>query len=43
VPFPAGIAADRWGNVYVSAWSIATDQGAFGAPDSSGQIWRLRF
>jgi len=43
VPFPAGIAADRSGNVYVSAWSIATDQGAFGAPDSSGQIWRLRF
>jgi hypothetical protein len=44
VPFPAGIAVDHQGNVYVSAYSILPDTGA-GIPglDTSGQVWRLRF
>ena len=44
VPFPAGLAADRDGNVYVSAYSVMPDSGA-GVPglDTSGQVWRLRF
>jgi hypothetical protein len=44
VPFPAGLAVDRDNNVYVSALSIAPEQG-LGVPgvDSSGQIWRVRF
>jgi hypothetical protein len=43
VPFPAGIALDTHGNVYVSALSIAPEQG-LGVPglDTSGQVWRLR-
>ncbi|HEY2044514.1 MAG TPA: ScyD/ScyE family protein [Jatrophihabitans sp.] len=43
VPFPAGIALDSCGNVYVSAFSILPDTGA-GIPgvDTSGQVWRLR-
>jgi len=43
VPFPAGIALDHHGNVYVAALSIAPEQG-LGVPgvDSSGQVWRLR-
>jgi len=43
VPMPAGVAVDRHANVYVAAWSIATEAGAFGAPNSDGQVWRLRF
>lgn len=44
VPFPAGVeVAGPKGNVFVAAWSIAPAQGAFGIPDSSGQIWRMRF
>jgi len=44
VPFTAGLAADHANNVYVSALSIAPEQG-LGAPgvDSSGQVWRVRF
>ncbi len=42
VPFPAGAAVDRFDNVYVSAFSIAPATG-LGFPDSSGQVWRLRF
>jgi hypothetical protein len=45
VPFPAGIAVDRFGNVFVSAFAGSPDSGLAGAPagvDSSGQIWRLR-
>ena len=46
VPFPAGVAVDHWGNVFVSAFSIAPATGLAGAPagvDTSGQIWRVRF
>ncbi len=43
VPFPAGVAVDPARNVFVAAWSIAPAGGAFGAPNSSGQIWRVRF
>lgn len=48
VPFPGGVAVDRWNNVYVSAWSIAPADGLEGpdgtaVPDTDGQIWRLRF
>jgi hypothetical protein len=42
VPFPAGIALDRFGNVFVSAFSIAPE-GGLGVPGTSGQVWRLRF
>jgi hypothetical protein len=42
VPVPAGVAVDRSGNVFVSAFSIASEAG-FGAPGTSGQVWRLRF
>lgn len=43
VPFPAGLAVDRRGNVFVSAFSILPDTGA-GLPgvDTSGQVWRIR-
>lgn len=41
VPFPAGVATNGRGTVYVAAWSIAPASGAFGAPHSSGQVWRL--
>ena len=43
VPFPAGIAVDRWHNVYVSAFSGSPASG-LGVPgiDTSGQVWRLR-
>ena len=46
VPFPAGVAVDGHGNVFVSAFSVAPATGLTGAPagfDSSGQVWRLRF
>jgi len=43
VPFPAGVTVDPARNVFVAAWSIAPAGGAFGAPNSSGQIWRIRF
>lgn len=43
VPLPAGVAVDKWLNVYVAAWSIAPETGAFGIPNSDGQVWRLRF
>jgi hypothetical protein len=46
VPFPAGVAVDKWDNVFVSAFSVAPGTGLSGAPagfDSSGQVWRLHF
>jgi hypothetical protein len=46
VPFPAGVAVDKWDNVFVSAFSISPEGGLPGTPpgfDSSGQVWRLRF
>ena len=42
VPFAAGVAVDRAGNVFVSAWSVATSAGLAG-PGTSGQVWRLHF
>jgi hypothetical protein len=43
VPFPAGLAADGKGRVYVAAFSTAPAAG-LGVPgiDTSGQIWRLK-
>lgn len=45
VPFPAGVAADSFGNVYVSAWSLAPGTGVplpgLNSIDTSGQVWRL--
>lgn len=41
VPFPGGVAVDRSGRVYVSAYSIASADG-LGFPGSSGQVWRFR-
>lgn len=49
VPFPAGVAVDKRGNVYVSAFSIAPDTGLLNPetnapiPNTSGQVWRLCF
>ena len=44
VPFPAGLAVDRAGNLYVSTFSILPASGA-GIPgmDTSGQVWRMHF
>ena len=43
VPFPGGVAVDpRSGRVFVSAFSIAP-AGGLGAPNSSGQIWKVPF
>jgi sugar lactone lactonase YvrE len=42
VPFPAGLALDRHGRLYVAAWSVAPESGLAG-PGTSGQVWRLRF
>lgn len=42
IPFPAGLAIDQNRNVFVSAFSVATEEG-MGAPGSSGQVWRLKF
>ncbi|MBO0828542.1 MAG: ScyD/ScyE family protein, partial [Streptosporangiales bacterium] len=41
VPLPAGLAVDRHGNVYVSAFGVSDSDGAGGVPP--GQLWRLRF
>lgn len=43
VPFPAGLAVDAQSNVYVAAYSVAPATGDLFGPDSSGQIWRIRF
>jgi len=48
VPFPAGVAVDHSGNVFVSAWSISPATGQSNLPpgvtvDTSGQVWRLHF
>ena len=40
VPFPSGLAMDRSGNLYVSAFSIAPGTG-LGAPGTSGQVLRI--
>jgi hypothetical protein len=41
VPFPAGVAINSHGTVFVSAWSVAPASGLAG-PGTSGQVWRLR-
>ncbi|GAA4971340.1 ScyD/ScyE family protein [Kineococcus glutinatus] len=45
VPFPAGLAVDEEGAVYVSAWSVSDADGAPAGPAGpatpGGQIWRL--
>jgi hypothetical protein len=44
VPLPAGVVVDRHNNVYVAANSLSTATGnGFPGPDSSGQVWRIRF
>ncbi|HEX2904668.1 MAG TPA: ScyD/ScyE family protein [Jatrophihabitans sp.] len=49
VPFPAGVATDGYGNVYVAAFSIAPDTGLNDpgtgkpVPGTSGQVWRLHW
>lgn len=42
VPFPAGVAVNARGVVFVSAFSIAPAAGLAG-PGTSGQVWRLHF
>ncbi|MGY1883858.1 MULTISPECIES: ScyD/ScyE family protein [unclassified Blastococcus] len=39
-PSPAGVVADRLGNVFVAVNSLSPGTGT-GAPDSDGQVWRL--
>jgi hypothetical protein len=47
VPFPAGLALDAGGHLYVSAWSIADADGTelggpvAAEPSPPGQVWRL--
>jgi hypothetical protein len=43
VPFPAGLALDRTGRLYVSVFS-GSPAGGLGIPgvDTSGQVWRMR-
>jgi hypothetical protein len=43
VPLPGGVAVTKKGHVLVAVWSIGTEDGTFGIPDSSGQVWRMRF
>jgi hypothetical protein len=48
VPFPAGVAVDNHGDVFVSAFSIAPETGLAdptgkAMPGTSGQVWRLKF
>jgi hypothetical protein len=49
VPFPAGVAVDNVGNVFVAAWSVAPEGGftppgaSDPVPGTSGQVWRLHF
>ncbi|HVU93207.1 MAG TPA: ScyD/ScyE family protein [Jatrophihabitans sp.] len=42
VPFPAGLAINSVGQLFVSAYSIAPDTG-LGFPGTSGQVWRMQF
>ncbi len=49
VPFPAGVAVDASGNVFVSAWSVSPETGLADPgsgqvlPGTSGQVWRWKF
>lgn len=42
IPVPGGVAVDKKGRLYVAAWSIGSESGTFGIPNSSGQVWRMR-
>ena len=43
VPFPGGVAVSpRSGRIFAAAYSIAP-AGGLGAPNSSGQVWRISF
>ncbi|WP_375497240.1 ScyD/ScyE family protein [uncultured Jatrophihabitans sp.] len=42
VPFPAGVAVNSKGVVFVAAYSIAPS-GGLGGPGTSGQVWKLHF
>ena len=42
IPFPAGIAINSHGTVFVVAWSVAAENGLAG-PGTSGQVWRLNW
>src|SRR3954447_3007987 len=42
VPFPAGVAVNSHGVVFVAAWSVASSKGLAG-PGTSGQVWRMHF
>jgi hypothetical protein len=42
IPFPAGLAVNSHGVVFVSAWSVAPAGGLAG-PQTSGQVWRLKW
>lgn len=42
VPFPAGLALNSKGVLFVSAFSIAPATG-LGAPGTSGQVWRMKW
>lgn len=42
VPFPAGVAVNSRGTVFVVAWSVSSENGLAG-PGTSGQVWRMRF
>jgi hypothetical protein len=42
VPFPAGLAINSSGQLFVAAWSVAPATGLAG-PGTSGQVWRMQF
>ncbi|MET0765970.1 MAG: ScyD/ScyE family protein [Blastococcus sp.] len=47
VPFPAGLAVDDDGNVFVAAYSVAPAEGVAESPETpafpGGQVWKIRF
>jgi hypothetical protein len=47
VPFPAGVAVDQQGSVYVSAYSVSDADGTAASDESpalpAGQVWKIQF